>query len=290
MRPLEEILADKYEFEYIRGGAAWALGRIGKAARPAVPLLIDTLTSKHVSVRRNSPLALAAIGGDEAKKAVARHRQTAGRRRCRRAGGGGPGALAFGPRSACGTQAGPRCSKRARARRPTRRSWPWASSARMRDGLLICPATRSILLANCPSVLRKVDSYFVADPGSVGRGPASRGQRRPPRCRKVAGRYRSAGPAGDRKNACRQRPRTSREAAEALGFLGPPAIPALIAALRHADPQVRRIAARALGRLGPEAGAARPALVEAVSDPDPAVRDTAAEALKRVVAAAGSDN
>ena len=37
VEPLSKIVADKYGHEYVRGGAAWALGRIGPGAEPAPP-------------------------------------------------------------------------------------------------------------------------------------------------------------------------------------------------------------------------------------------------------------
>jgi HEAT repeat protein len=66
---LMKILENPRENEYVRGGAAWALGRMRGDAAPAVPLLIRLFDSKHVSVRRNSALALGEIGS-AAKSAV----------------------------------------------------------------------------------------------------------------------------------------------------------------------------------------------------------------------------
>jgi HEAT repeat protein len=67
--PLMKILENPRENEYVRGGAAWALGRMHEAAAPAVPLLSGLFDSKHVSVRRNSALALGNVGR-AAKSAV----------------------------------------------------------------------------------------------------------------------------------------------------------------------------------------------------------------------------
>ncbi|MEE8450652.1 MAG: HEAT repeat domain-containing protein, partial [Thermoguttaceae bacterium] len=68
--PLTEILADpdRIQLEYVRGGAAWALGRIGPmsldeaATRNVVRRLIEALDSQLVSVRRNAPIALGNFG------------------------------------------------------------------------------------------------------------------------------------------------------------------------------------------------------------------------------------
>lgn len=50
---------------------------------------------------------------------------------------------------------------------------------------------------------------------------------------------------------------------EALGSLGPPAVPPLIALVKEPDPLLRRLAAKALGKIGPDAKDAVPALIEA---------------------------
>ncbi len=52
----------------------------------------------------------------------------------------------------------------------------------------------------------------------------------------------------------------------ALGRIGPAAVPALIAALKDKDRQVRWYAASALGRIGPAAKEAVPALEAAARD------------------------
>ena len=282
VQPLQEILADKYEFEYIRGGADWALGRIGKAARPVVPLLIDTLTSKHVSVRRNSPLALAAIGGDEAKKAVPLIAKLLDDED---AGVEAAAAVAIwqldrDPRALSklvamlekGKDAAPYQAAVALGRLGPdvgRIANPSSNHVDLHDELQIHPMEKP---TDIPSPILAALVEALHHPDEDVRHAAARS---------LGGLGSSALPAIQEAMAGKDA-QTSQEAAEALGFLGSPAVPALTAALRHADPQVRRIAARALGRLGREAKEARPALVEAASDPDPAVRDTAAEALKRI--------
>jgi hypothetical protein len=77
----------------------------------------------------------------------------------------------------------------------------------------------------------------------------------------------------------------SRQAAEAMGKIGPDAkaaIPALIAALKDNDKEVRRAATYALSNIGPEAKAAVPALTKALKDKDGNVRVYAAKALEKI--------
>lgn len=71
-------------------------------------------------------------------------------------------------------------------------------------------------------------------------------------------------------------------AADALGRIGPAAVPGLIEALRSSDPTVRRKAADVLGRLGSDAKDATPDLVRLLDDPDESVRKAAARTLGRI--------
>ena len=73
-------------------------------------------------------------------------------------------------------------------------------------------------------------------------------------------------------------PGVRRHAAEALGRIGPAAVPALIRALKDRHHLVRSSAAHALGGLGP---ATLPALIRALKDKDKGVRQHAAQALKK---------
>jgi HEAT repeat protein len=80
--------------------------------------------------------------------------------------------------------------------------------------------------------------------------------------------------AGDRSQAGQWR------VIQALGRLGPPAVPALIRALREDNSvSVRLKAAESLGRIGPDAHEAAPALIEALTTPDWPTRAQAALAL-----------
>lgn len=78
-----------------------------------------------------------------------------------------------------------------------------------------------------------------------------------------------------------------QEAAEALSRIGPPAVPALIAALESADPTTRSHACWALGMIGPMAKDAVPYLVARADDPVENVRRAAIQALGRLGPAAG---
>ncbi len=68
-------------------------------------------------------------------------------------------------------------------------------------------------------------------------------------------------------------------AEEALARIGPPAVPALVQALSHHDPLVRREAAKVLMRMGPDARDAAPELTRLLDDEDEMVRKYAAKAL-----------
>jgi HEAT repeat protein len=71
-------------------------------------------------------------------------------------------------------------------------------------------------------------------------------------------------------------------AADALGRIGEPAVPALTEALFDGNAVVRLQAARALGYMGAQATAAVPALERALHDQDEAVRQQAALALGQI--------
>ena len=65
----------------------------------------------------------------------------------------------------------------------------------------------------------------------------------------------------------------------AMGPEAAPAIPLLIEALGHQDPQVRQAAAEVITALGPQAEMALPALMQALSDPNVDVQQIVAGAL-----------
>ncbi len=75
-------------------------------------------------------------------------------------------------------------------------------------------------------------------------------------------------------------------AVDALGRIGPSAVPPLVATLSDPNPRVRAEAARALSRIGSAAQAAVPQLIEQLQDPDRDVRQAAARALGQIGPAA----
>ena len=75
-------------------------------------------------------------------------------------------------------------------------------------------------------------------------------------------------------------------AAAALGRIGRAAVPSLIQALGHRDPEVREQAALVLARIGPDAHNAVPELTAALDDDNTAVRKAAARALGQIGPAA----
>ena len=80
---------------------------------------------------------------------------------------------------------------------------------------------------------------------------------------------------------------TEQDAAtDALGRIGPAAVPALVEALRGGDSAVREKALEVLGRMGSDAEPAVPDLIWLLDDPDPAVRKAAARTLGRIGPAA----
>jgi HEAT repeat protein len=75
-------------------------------------------------------------------------------------------------------------------------------------------------------------------------------------------------------------------AADALGRIGPPAVPPLVAALESSDPQARLRAAEVLARMGSDAKDAVPALTRLLDDPNESIRKAATRALGRIGPAA----
>jgi HEAT repeat protein len=74
-------------------------------------------------------------------------------------------------------------------------------------------------------------------------------------------------------------PNQSQQALKSLVSLGKSAVPALITALQHQNPEVRAASATALSQIGNDAAPALPALSRALQDKDPKVRGAAVEAF-----------
>ena len=223
VEPLLEILDDRSRDEYVRGCAAWALGRIGSDVETVVELLTETLRSKHLSVRRNSPRALGNLGA-AARPAIPR----------------------------------------------------LVELLEDQD-----PAVR----AGAAAALWKIDRHPNAIPALV----------EMTRRREGAGPYQAVVALGQVASQTEEvvpalvaalghtDPDVRRAAARSLGRIGPPAIPALNQVLADSDQEVRRSAVEALGWIGyPLGAAAVPTLIEALRDSDQQVRQSAARALGRV--------
>jgi len=71
-------------------------------------------------------------------------------------------------------------------------------------------------------------------------------------------------------------------AADALGRIGKPAVPALVQALRSTDADVRLQAVQVLARMGSDAHEAVPDLVALLDDPDERIRKATARTLGRI--------
>jgi HEAT repeat protein len=71
-------------------------------------------------------------------------------------------------------------------------------------------------------------------------------------------------------------------AADALGRIGPSAVPQLIEALRSRDSEARLQAAQVLARMGSDAKEAVPDLVRLLEDPDERIRKAATRTLGRI--------
>jgi HEAT repeat protein len=71
-------------------------------------------------------------------------------------------------------------------------------------------------------------------------------------------------------------------AADALGRIGPSAVPALVQGLQSSDPDVRLRATEVLARMGADAKDAVPDLVVLLDDPDERIRKAAARTLGRI--------
>jgi len=252
VEPLAKILKDQYENEYVRGGASWALGHIGAAAESTIPLLIETLKSKHVSVRRNSSRALGNLGA-AAKPAA--------------------GALVH---ALVDEDPIVRVNAAESLWKIDRHPKALPALAEMiRHGKAPLPYEATVALGRMgPEADAAIPTLIMAldHPSSDVRRAGAQ----------ALGRMGPAALPALRNTLAHRNAEVCRSTVEALGWIGPPALPMLIEALGHADPAVRRSAARSLGRLGPSARDATGPLIEAVNDRNQLVREAAARALNKV--------
>ncbi len=247
---LMALLEDTQQYEYVRGAAAWALGRIGD--RQAVPLLTETLESKHVSVRRNAPLALGNLE-EASKEAVPKLLE-----------------LVKDPDATVRVNSAVALWKIEKHQRAVP-----ALVEMIQKGAGPAPYEATVALGR-----------LEADPSILVPGLTAALQRDDPDVRRAAARAigkigpvaipQLAGPLADPNPAVR------RAAVEALGWMGEPAVKPLIVALGNEAPEARAAAARALGRLGPKAKAAGPKLIETINDRNPEVREAVAKAIKEI--------
>ena len=252
---LHTVLDEIPNNEYVRGNAAWALGRIGAKAEPEIPFLTEKMrTTTLLSVRRNTVEALGNLG-PAAKPSVGElvkmlgNEDTVTRVNAAVAlwqidhhakavpaliellrSGAAPGpyqaAVALGRLGA----------------EPDHAAAALIDALRQSDADVRRAAARSIGQLGRAAFAALKDKKALDDPDEQVRSLV----------------------------------------VEAVGWMGAEGVNPLIKALEDKSPAVRRAAARALGRLGPEAKAAEPALVDVVSDAKEEVRDAAAKALRRI--------
>jgi len=253
VEPLIAVLAQRSRNEYVRGNAAWALGRIGVADRAVLDVLIDTMATKvHTSVRRNCPVALGNLGAA--------------------AGPAVPALLGLlqdedatvRVNAAVALWKINRHEQAIAALMEMIRSGPTPAAYRAAGAL-------GRLGAEPDAVAGALVQAFHHADRDVHRSAA-----------KALGQLGPAAIAALKRPLADPDPEVRRSAVEALGWIGPKAVPDLIAALNNEAPEARRAAARALGRLGGAAKSAEAALIETVNDRNRDVRQAAAKALKNI--------
>jgi HEAT repeat protein len=241
--------------EYARSMAAWALGRIGPAAESEIPFLIETMhATKLVAVRRSTAVALGNFG-PAAKAAVSELVKMLGNEdeivRVNAAVAlwkikGHPKAV-------------PALLEMLRRAEPAQ-AYPAAVALGQmeKEADTVAPALIDALHSPSADVRRAASRSL----GQLGK---------------------AAFPALGKARALKDKdPEARRLVIEALSWMGPIAVPALIAALKDESPPVRQSAARALGNVGDQAKAALAALEAAASDPQEEVRTAAAKALQQI--------
>ena len=255
---LHSVLVDlnshnEYNNEYSRSMAAWALGRIGQAAQPEIPVLIKTMNSTPLlAVRRSAAEALGNFGA-AAKPAVSE-------------------LLKMLNNDDDMTRVNAAVALWKIDRHP--QAVP-ALLQMLRRGNSSQAYAAAVALGQMENEAERIAPALIA----ALHAPAADVRRAAARSLGQLGK--AAFPALKK---AMQDPdaEVRRMVIEALSWMGPDAVPALIDALKDTSPAVRRAAARALGNLGAAAQRARSALETAASDPQEDVRAAAAKALQRI--------
>lgn len=251
--PLVELLADRSQYEYVRAGAAFALGKIGGDAERVVPVLTETLGSDLASVRRHSARALGRFGRPATSAVptmLAQLRQN-------------DAVFRIDLAEALWYVAGHERAIPFLAEQVRQPENPASFEAAEALGRLAFENSDPVV----PVLIEALGSANADVARSAARSLGRLGL-------PAAGSLAEA--AAGKQSAVRL------GAVEAFAWMGPVGASGLIAGLSDPSPEVRRAAARGLGRLGPEVAAVEPALLRAVNDPNSRVRATAAAALKRL--------
>ena len=252
VEPLVGILSNRLGHEYVRCGAAWALGRIGAQPETTVALLAETLESQRPSIRRNSAEALGAFG-QSARSAI-------------------PGLLEALEDEDVTVRVHAAVALWKIGRHPKAVA---ALTEIIRQGEPPGPGQAAAGLGHVGSQAPAAVPVLVAALGHADQDVR----------RSAARALGQIGPAAMpvvKPALSDPDEQVRRGAVEALGWIGSEAVSELIAALKNDGPAARRAAARALGRLGPAAASAEPALLEAVADPDARVRAAAHRARREI--------
>ena len=255
VEPLQKVLQQRSEQEYVRGNAAWALGRIAPGAEAAIPLLMETIYSKgHISVRRNSVEALGNLGV-AAKRAV-------------------PDLLKLLGDEDLVTRVNAAVALWKIDHHP--QAVP-ALVEMLRHGTPPAPYEAAVALGRLgakPEVVAPalIEAFHQPDADVRRAAARSLGQLGRTALRALRDKKALDDPDEDARSTV----------VEAMGWMGPDGVKPLVNALGDKSPAVRRAAARALGQLGAAARSAEPSLVEVVNDPNELVRKAAATALQLI--------
>ncbi len=255
---LARLLSKDGGYGHSQPPIAWALSRAGKAAEPAMPVLLQTLSREKYGAGYCAARALVNVGAPALPGLIKALGATdvAGRRNAARAlGWMGSAAESAAPALIAQLKKDPSGSARGRmalalaAVAPRSGATSKALAALLADAHLDARVSAATALSKC--------------------GPAAAGAI--PALEKAL---------GDKRKEVR------RAAALALGRIGKAALPALERALAGADPLVRKYAARSVGDLGADAAGSVAALVKALGDSDAQVRREAVWSLALVGPAA----